>query len=95
MEADCANQRKIFVTILNCKKEAKETTYWLRMVACANPDLVDECNTLKKEAHELYLFFLNNQERERKIKIDNLLHLRSCRREQITRILRLRDPAKR
>jgi four helix bundle protein len=58
MEADCAESKKDFChKIMICKKEAKETTYWLRMVACANPDLVDACNDLKKEAHEFILIF--------------------------------------
>lgn len=58
MEADCAESKKDFChKMVICKKEAKETTYWLRMVACANPGLIDECGRLKREAHEFILIF--------------------------------------
>ena len=40
-----------------CKKEAKETTHWLRMLVAANPSLKIECQTLWREAHELVLIF--------------------------------------
>ncbi|HSX19281.1 MAG TPA: four helix bundle protein [Candidatus Saccharimonadales bacterium] len=48
---DFAN--KIFI----CKKEAKETKYWLRLLAKAVEDLHDECMELWKEAQELTLIF--------------------------------------
>ena len=40
-----------------CKKEAKETMHWLRMIAKANPNKSEECRRLWKEAHELTLIF--------------------------------------
>jgi len=39
MEADCAESKKDFRHKIGiCKKEAKETTHWLRMMAKAVPD---------------------------------------------------------
>lgn len=58
MEADAAESGKDFKhKIAICKKEAKETKHWLRMIARANPDKVDECRRLWKEAQELTLIF--------------------------------------
>ncbi len=38
-----------------CKKEARETMYWLRMVAVAEPSRRDEARSLWREARELLL----------------------------------------
>jgi len=58
MEADGAESKKDFQHKLGiCKKEAKETLHWLRMLAKANPNNSDECRKLWKEAHELVLIF--------------------------------------
>jgi four helix bundle protein len=58
MEADCAESKKDFVHKIGiCKKEAKETTHWLNMIAVANPDKAPRCRELWKEAHELTLIF--------------------------------------
>lgn len=58
MEADCAESKKDFKHKLGiCKKESKETTHWLRMVARAVPEKTGECRCLWKEAHELTLIF--------------------------------------
>jgi len=44
MEADCAESKKDFCHKLGiCKKEAKETTHWLRMIARANPETKGRC----------------------------------------------------
>jgi hypothetical protein len=40
-----------------CKKEAKETRHWLRMIASSSPGSQDRCQLLLKEAHELTLIF--------------------------------------
>lgn len=57
-EADGAESKKDFKHKLGiCKKEAKETKHWLRMVAVACPELRDEARILWKEAHELTLIF--------------------------------------
>ncbi len=58
MEADCAESKKDFRHKIGiCKKEAKETTHWLRMMAKATPDKKNECRELWREAHQLVLIF--------------------------------------
>ncbi len=58
MEADGAETKKDFRhKIALCKKEAKETKHWLRMIAKANPDKNLECRRLWQEAQELTLIF--------------------------------------
>jgi four helix bundle protein len=58
MEADGAESKKDFQHKISiCKKEAKETKHWLRMIAKANPGTRDECQKLLKEAQELGLIF--------------------------------------
>lgn len=58
MEADGAESKKDFQhKIALCKKEAKETTHWFRMIAKANPETITQCRQLWKEARELTLIF--------------------------------------
>jgi len=58
MEADGAESKKDFQhKIAICKKEAKETKHWLRMIAKAEPNRRDECQKLWREAQELTLIF--------------------------------------
>ncbi|MFW5885000.1 MAG: four helix bundle protein [Patescibacteria group bacterium] len=58
MEADCSDTKKDFkYKISLCKKEAKETTHWLRMIAKANESQKENCRKLWKEARELTLIF--------------------------------------
>jgi len=58
MEADCAESKKDFIHKIGiCKKESKETTHWLHMIAVANPDKKEKCRELWQEAHELTLIF--------------------------------------
>lgn len=68
MEADGAESGKDFKhKIAICKKEAKESMHWIRMIAKANPEKADECRKLWKEAHELALIFsaiLNNKKKK-------------------------------
>jgi len=57
-EADCAETKKDFEHKLGiCKKESKETKYWLRITAKAVPALKDEARIHWKEANELNLIF--------------------------------------
>lgn len=57
-EADGGVSKKDFRNkIGTCKKESKETKYWLRMIAKANPDRAEDCRKLWKESHELSLIF--------------------------------------
>ncbi|MCK5475625.1 MAG: four helix bundle protein [Candidatus Pacebacteria bacterium] len=55
-EADGAESGKDFRhKIAICKKEAKETKHWLRMLTKTNPEKLSECRILWKEAQELTL----------------------------------------
>ncbi len=57
-EADCAESKKDFEHKLSiCKKESKESKYWLRMIAKSHPETKDRARDLWKEAVELNLIF--------------------------------------
>jgi len=57
-EADDASSKKDFNhKITTCKKEARESKFWLRMVAKVCSELRDEAKELWKEANELHLIF--------------------------------------
>jgi four helix bundle protein len=57
-EADDAISGKEFrQKIGTCKKEARETKHWLRMLAAAEPGKADAARVLWKEAQELLLIF--------------------------------------
>jgi len=57
-EANGASSKKDFKNkIFTCKKEAKETEYWLRLLARADNRTLEEGRILWKEAHELTLIF--------------------------------------
>lgn len=59
-EANGASSKKDFKNkIFICKKEARETQYWLRNLAVAvdNEDIKKQCRTLWQEARELTLIF--------------------------------------
>ena len=58
VEADDADSKKDFrFKIGLCRREAKETRHWLRMIVAAEPQLRDEARPLWKEATELNLIF--------------------------------------
>ena len=57
-EADERVSKKDFrCTIGRCVKEPKETKYFLRLIAAAEPKLADEAHRLYREAKELHLIF--------------------------------------
>ena len=57
-EANEAVSKKDFrFTIGRCIKEAKETKFFLRMTATAEPSLAEEARKLYREAKELHLIF--------------------------------------
>jgi four helix bundle protein len=57
-EASEAESKKDFRHIITrCLKEAKETRFFLRMVAAAEPPLAPEGRPLYREAHELLCIF--------------------------------------
>ena len=58
MEANGASSRKDFKhKIYICKKEAKETMYWLRLLENMITNELEECKKLSQEAKELTLIF--------------------------------------
>lgn len=58
MEANGASSRKDFRNkIFICKKEAQETSHWLRMLKTAVPAKEAHLKPLMQEAHELTLIF--------------------------------------
>ena len=57
-EADDAESRRDFQHKIGiCKKEARETKHWLRIIATAVPSLKEKAKILWKEAKELNLIF--------------------------------------
>ena len=57
-EADDAESGRDFKHKIGiCKKEARETKYWLRIIATAVPELSKEAMVLWQEAKELNLIF--------------------------------------
>jgi four helix bundle protein len=57
-EADDAVSGKEFrQKVGTCKKEARETKHWLRMLASADPSGKETTRSLWKEANELHLIF--------------------------------------
>jgi four helix bundle protein len=58
-EVDGAESKKDFRHKIGlCRKEARETKHWLRMLATAEPDQKDETRRLWQEAKELHLIFV-------------------------------------
>ena len=57
-EADAAGSKNDFRHKISiCKKQARETKHWLRMIVVINPELKDEARTLWKEYTEQNLTF--------------------------------------
>lgn len=57
-EADDAVSKRDFKNkIGSCRKEARETKLWLRMIAAAEPDTKVEARKFWQEAKELHLIF--------------------------------------
>ncbi|MFA7209732.1 MAG: four helix bundle protein [Parcubacteria group bacterium] len=57
-EANGAASQKDFKNkICICKKEARETKYWLELIAKYDPEQKEKCRELWKEAQELTLIF--------------------------------------
>lgn len=58
VEADDAVSNKEFRNkIATCKKEARETKHWCRMVVRAAPEMREKAKPLWQEAKELHLIF--------------------------------------
>ena len=57
-EADDAVSKKEFIVNINrCRKESRETKFFLRMIASAEPSLKSDARPLWREARELNLIF--------------------------------------
>lgn len=57
-EANGASSKKDFKNkIFICKKESKETKYWLRLLAKAEASMRDECREFWQEAQEFTMIF--------------------------------------
>jgi four helix bundle protein len=57
-EANGASSKKDFKNkIFICKKEAKETKYWLRLLVKAETGVKEECRELWQEAQEFTMIF--------------------------------------
>lgn len=57
-EANEGVSKKDFRNVIGrCVKEAKETKFFLRMIATAEPKLADQARALFREAKELHLIF--------------------------------------
>jgi four helix bundle protein len=54
---DCVSKKDFKKSIGTCRKEAKETRFFLRMIASAEPALKHEARIIWKEAKELNLIF--------------------------------------
>lgn len=58
LEADAAGTKKDFrYKIMLCRKEAKESRHWLRMIARATPEKKENARILWKEAQEFVFIF--------------------------------------
>ena|SRR5215469_5453257 len=55
--SECVSKKDFKCIIARCVKEAKETKFFLRMVAAAEPKLAEQARVLYREARELYLIF--------------------------------------
>jgi len=51
------SKKEFKLRIGTCRKESRETKFWLRMIATAEPDLKAEARVLWQEAKELNLIF--------------------------------------
>ena len=52
---DAVSKREFLKCIGTCKKEARESKHWLRMIAAAEEMMKDEARPLWQEAKELHL----------------------------------------
>ena len=71
-EATEAESKQDFIHKMGiCKKEIKETSYWIRLLARVHNDKKNEIKLLWKEAHELLLIFSKIIQSSKSSKIDN------------------------
>jgi four helix bundle protein len=71
-EANRAASKKDFMNkIYICKKEAKESKYWIHVIAETHGEYKDECRELWKETHELLMIFSKITKSSKNSKITN------------------------
>lgn len=76
-EANGASSKKDFTNkIFICKKEARETKYWLRMLAKTNIELKEKCRELWQECQELTLIFSKIAQTS-KLSIENSIKIKN------------------
>lgn len=69
VEADDAISKKEFLkNIGTCRKEARETKHFLRMIVCVAPELKPQARKLWTEAKELHLIFCKISQSGREMK---------------------------
>jgi len=57
-EANGATSRTDFKAKIHiCKKEAKETQYWLKLIIISDPNIQNDIKCLQRESHELIMIF--------------------------------------
>jgi four helix bundle protein len=54
---DALGEKDFYMRIKICRKESKETTYWLDLILFNNSNLSNELNVLKQESEELTKIF--------------------------------------
>lgn len=62
---ECLTRKDFISTITRVVKEAKETKFFLRMAAAAEPQLAAEARIHYREAHELHMIFASMRRNKR------------------------------
>lgn len=76
MEATCAHTRMDFLHGINlCRKEGKETHYWLILIREANSDFADKINPVLDESQQLLKIFISSVKTTKEgVKLKNKNH---------------------
>lgn len=73
-EATCAHTRLDFLHDINkCRKEAKETVYWLELISEANPLLKEKMTDLLDESRQIYKIFMSSVKTAKKNQMSSLV----------------------
>lgn len=71
-EATCAHTTPDFLHDINkCRKEAKETVYWLELISEANPQIKPRMAELLDESHQLFKIFMSSVKTAKEKMLDN------------------------
>jgi four helix bundle protein len=74
---DAVSKKDFLKSIGTCRKEARETKHFLRMIVCAVPELSPQARTLWLEAKELHLIFSRIAKQVKTNRDANIQSLRS------------------